>query len=116
MCRRCNKTLPLSRISANSDNVSAAAVGSGGIQLLRLFTNDSIPKGLRSRHTTEKDNSLQRRIKTATNLDIIVEIAEGYDYKFISAELQSFLEKMPNRDLAPAINPGIGNRSHLIPR
>ena len=64
----------------------------------------------------EKDNSLQIKIKIVTNLDVIVEIAAGYDYQFTSAELQSFLEKMPNQDLAPAINPGIGNRSHLIPR
>jgi predicted ribosomally synthesized peptide with nif11-like leader len=66
--------------------------------------------------TVEKDNSLQRRIKIATNLDTIIEIAEGYDYQFTSAELWSFLEKMPNRDLVPAIDPGIGNRLHLIPR
>ena len=66
--------------------------------------------------TVEKDSSLQRRIQMAINLDTIVEIAEEYDDRFTSAELQSFLEKMPNRDLAPAINPGIGNRAHLIPR
>jgi predicted ribosomally synthesized peptide with nif11-like leader len=66
--------------------------------------------------TVTADNSLQRRIKIATDLDIIVEIAKGYDYQFTSAELKSFLENMPDRDLAPAINPGIGNRSHLIPR
>ncbi|WP_309740705.1 MULTISPECIES: Nif11-like leader peptide family natural product precursor [unclassified Chamaesiphon] len=66
--------------------------------------------------TVEKDDSLQRRIKIATNLSMIIEIAEGYDYQFTSAELWSFLEKMPNRDLAPAIDPGIGNRLHLIPR
>ncbi len=66
--------------------------------------------------TVKEDNSLQRKIKIAANLDTIVEIAAGYDYQFTSTELQSFLEKMPNRDLAPAINPGIGNRSHLIPR
>lgn len=66
--------------------------------------------------TVEKDSSLQRRIQMAINLDTIVEIAEEYDDRFTSAELQSFLEKMPNRDLALAINPGIGNRSHLSPR
>jgi predicted ribosomally synthesized peptide with nif11-like leader len=66
--------------------------------------------------TVKEDNSLQRRIQIATNLDTIVEIAEGYNYHFTSAELQSFLEKMPNKDLASAINPGIGNRLHLSPR
>jgi predicted ribosomally synthesized peptide with nif11-like leader len=64
----------------------------------------------------KEDKSLQRRIQMATNLDTIIEIAEGYDYKFTSTELQSFLEKMPNKDLASAINPGIGNRLHLNPR
>ena len=66
--------------------------------------------------TVEKDSSLQRRIQMAIDLDTIVEIAEEYDDRFTSAELQSFLERMPNRDLAIAINPGIGNRSPLSPR
>jgi hypothetical protein len=44
------------------------------------------------------------------------EIAAGYDYQFTGTELQSFLEKMPNKDLASAVNPGIGNRLHLNPR
>ena len=65
--------------------------------------------------TVEKDKSLQR-IQIAINLDTIVEIAEGYGYLFTSAELQSFIDKITNRDLALAINPGIGNRSHLSPR
>jgi predicted ribosomally synthesized peptide with nif11-like leader len=64
----------------------------------------------------KEDNSLQRKIQMATDFNTIVELAEGYDYQFTSAELQSFLAKMPNRDLAPAINPGIGNRLHLSPR
>jgi predicted ribosomally synthesized peptide with nif11-like leader len=63
----------------------------------------------------KEDRSLQRRIQMATNLDTIIEIGKGYDYQFTSKELQSFLAKMPNQDLAPAINPGIGNRLHLIP-
>ena len=66
--------------------------------------------------TVEKDKSLQRRIQIAINLDTIVEIAEGYGYLFTSAELQSFIDKITNRDLALAINPGIGNRAHLNPR
>jgi predicted ribosomally synthesized peptide with nif11-like leader len=64
----------------------------------------------------KEDKSLQRRIQIATNLDTIVEIAEGYDYQFTGTELQSFLEKLPNKDLVSAINPGIGNRLHLTPR
>jgi predicted ribosomally synthesized peptide with nif11-like leader len=64
----------------------------------------------------KEDNSLQRRIQIANNLDTIIEIAEEYDYQFTITELESFLAKMPNRDLAPAINPGIGNRLHLSPR
>ena len=64
----------------------------------------------------KEDKSLQRRIQIATNLNTIIEIAEGYDYQFTSKELQSFLAKIPNQDLAPAINPGIGNRLHLSPR
>jgi predicted ribosomally synthesized peptide with nif11-like leader len=64
----------------------------------------------------KEDKSLQRRIQMATNLDTIIQIAAGYDYQFTNTELQSFLEKMPNKDLASAINPGIGNRLHLNPR
>ncbi len=66
--------------------------------------------------TVTADNFLQQKIKMVTDLDTIVEMAKGYDYQFTSAELKSFLENMPDRDLAPAINPGIGNRSHLTPR
>jgi predicted ribosomally synthesized peptide with nif11-like leader len=64
----------------------------------------------------KEDTFLQRNIQMATNLDTIIKIAEGYDYKFTGTELQSFLEKISNKDLAPAINPGIGNRLHLNPR
>jgi predicted ribosomally synthesized peptide with nif11-like leader len=64
----------------------------------------------------KEDKSLQRRMQMPTNLDTIIEIAEGYDYQFTGTELQSFLEKMPNKDLASAVNPGIGNRLHLNPR
>jgi Nif11 domain len=66
--------------------------------------------------TAKEDNLLQRRVQIATSLNMIIEIAQGYDYQFTRTELQSFLGKMPNRDLAPAINPGIGNRLHLNPR
>jgi predicted ribosomally synthesized peptide with nif11-like leader len=64
----------------------------------------------------KEDKSLQRTMQMATNLDTIIKIAEGYNYQFTDTELQSFLEKMPNKDLASAINPGIGNRLHLNPR
>jgi predicted ribosomally synthesized peptide with nif11-like leader len=64
----------------------------------------------------KQDKFLQRKIQMAANLDTIIEIAGGYDYQFTDTELQSFLEKMPNKDLAPVINPGIGNRLHLNPR
>jgi hypothetical protein len=52
----------------------------------------------------------------ATDFDTISKIAGEYDYKFTSSELQSFLAKMPNQDLASAVNPGIGNRLHISPR
>ena len=52
----------------------------------------------------------------AIDIDTIIEIAGEYNYKFTRIELQSFLEKMPNKDLASEVNPGIGNRLHLTPR
>lgn len=64
----------------------------------------------------KEDKSLQRKTQMATDLDTIIKIAQEYDYKFTSIELQSFLGKMPNPDLASAVNPGIGNRLHLSPR
>lgn len=64
----------------------------------------------------KEDKSLQRKTRMATDLDTIIKIAQEYDYKFTSAELQSFLGKMPNQDLASEVNPGIGNRLHLSPR
>ena len=64
----------------------------------------------------KEDKSLQRKIQMALDLDSTIEIAEEYNYKFTRTELQSFLEKMPNKDLASEVNPGIGNRLHLTPR
>jgi Nif11 domain len=64
----------------------------------------------------KEDKSLQRKTQIASDVDTIIKIAGEYNYKFNSAELQSFLEKIPNKDLASAINPGIGNRLHLSPR
>jgi Nif11 domain len=64
-----------------------------------------------------KDNEvLQGRTHTATDLDEIIKIAEDRDYKFNATELQTFLGKMPKKDLASAVNPGIGNRLHMSPR
>ena len=64
----------------------------------------------------KEDKSLQRKTQMAIDIDTIIEIAGEYNYKFTRIELQSFLEKMPNKDLASEVNPGIGNRLHLTPR
>jgi Nif11 domain len=66
--------------------------------------------------TVKENKSLQRKTQMATDLNTIIEIGGEYDYKFTSTELQSFLAKMPNQDLASAVNPGIGNRLHISPR
>jgi Nif11 domain len=64
----------------------------------------------------KEDQSLQRRTQVATDIDTIIKIAGEYSCKFTSAELQAFLGKMPAKDLASAVNPGIGNRLHMNPR
>ena len=64
----------------------------------------------------KEDKSLQRKTQMAIDIDTTIEIAGEYNYKFTRTELQSFLEKMPNQDLASEVNPGIGNRLHLTPR
>ena len=64
----------------------------------------------------KEDKSLQRKSQMATDVETIVKIARECDLNFTSTELQSFLEKMPNKDLASEVNPGIGNRLHLTPR
>ena len=64
----------------------------------------------------KEDKSLQRKTQMAIDIDTIIEIAGEYNYKFTRTELQSFLEKRPNKDLASEVNPGIGNRLHLTPR
>ncbi len=64
----------------------------------------------------KEDKSLQRKTQMAIDIDTIIEIAEEYNYQFTRTELQSFLDKMPNQDLASEVNPGIGNRLHLTPR
>jgi 3-dehydroquinate dehydratase len=62
------------------------------------------------------DNLLHRKTQMATDFGTIIKIAGEYNYKFTRTELQSFLAKMPNQDLASAVNPGIGNRLHICPR
>jgi predicted ribosomally synthesized peptide with nif11-like leader len=64
----------------------------------------------------KEDKSLQRKTQMASDIDTIIEIAGEYNYKFTRTELQAFLAKMPNQDLASAVNPGIGNRLHVSPR
>jgi predicted ribosomally synthesized peptide with nif11-like leader len=64
----------------------------------------------------KEDKLLQRKTQMANDLDTIIKIAGEYNYKFTSKELESFLERMPNKDLASEVNPGIGNRLHLSPR
>jgi Nif11 domain len=62
------------------------------------------------------DKSLQRKTQMAADVYTIIQIAREYDRKFTSVELQSWLGKMPNQDLASEVNSGIGNRLHLSPR
>jgi hypothetical protein len=64
----------------------------------------------------KEDKYLQRKTQMAIDIDTMIEIAGEYNYKFTRAELQSFLDKIPNKDLASEVNPGIGNRLHLTPR
>ncbi|WP_309740311.1 MULTISPECIES: Nif11-like leader peptide family natural product precursor [unclassified Chamaesiphon] len=64
----------------------------------------------------KEDESLQRKTQMAIDIDTTIEIAGEYNYKFTRIELQSFLGKIPNQDLASKVNPGIGNRLHLTPR
>jgi alanine racemase len=63
-----------------------------------------------------EDEALQLRTHLATDIDEIIQLAGEYDYKFNGTELQSFLGKMPKKELASLMNPGIGNRLHMSPR
>jgi hypothetical protein len=63
----------------------------------------------------KENEALQHRTHVASDVDEIVDIAGEHDYKFNSTELQAFLGKMPKKDLASLINPGIGNRLHMTP-
>jgi Nif11 domain len=64
----------------------------------------------------KESRALQRKTHMAADIDTIVKIAAAYDLKFNSTELQTFLGRMPAKDLAAAVNPGIGNRLHMSPR
>jgi hypothetical protein len=64
----------------------------------------------------KEDEALQLRTHLATDIDEIIQLAEECDYKFNGTELQSFLGKMPKKELASLMNPGIGNRLHMSPR
>ncbi len=63
-----------------------------------------------------EDEALQLRAHLATDIDEIIGLAGEYDYKFNGTELQAFLGKMPKKELASLMNPGIGNRLHMSPR
>ncbi len=64
----------------------------------------------------KENKSLKRKAQMATDVETIVKIARECNLDFTSTELQFFLEKKPNQDLASKINPGIGNRLHVSPR
>jgi Nif11 domain len=64
----------------------------------------------------KEDEVLQQRTHVVTDINEIIELAGEYDYKFNGTELQAFLGKMPKKELASLINPGIGNRLHMSPR
>jgi predicted ribosomally synthesized peptide with nif11-like leader len=64
----------------------------------------------------KENKSLQRKAQMATDVETIVKIARECGLNFTRTELQSFLEKTPNQDLASKVNPGIGNRLHVSPR
>jgi hypothetical protein len=64
----------------------------------------------------KEDNSLQRKVQLAADIETIVKIARECNLNFTSTQLQSFLEKTPHQDLASQVNPGIGNRLHVSPR
>jgi predicted ribosomally synthesized peptide with nif11-like leader len=63
----------------------------------------------------KEDEVLQKRTQLAPDVDTICKIAAEVNYNFTGAELQSFLVKMPKKDLASAVNPGVGNRLHMSP-
>jgi hypothetical protein len=64
----------------------------------------------------KEDELLQQKTHLATDINEIIEIAGECDYKFNGTELQSFLGKIPKKELASLMNPGIGNRLHMSPR
>jgi hypothetical protein len=64
----------------------------------------------------KEDDVLQRRTHLAIDIDEIIELAGEYGCKFNGTELQAFLGKMPKKELASLMNPGIGNRLHMSPR
>jgi Nif11 domain len=64
----------------------------------------------------KEDEALQLKTHLVTDIDEILELGREYDYKFNGTELQAFLGKMPKKELASLINPGIGNRLHMSPR
>jgi hypothetical protein len=64
-----------------------------------------------------KENpSLQRRTQLAIDIETILQIAEEYSCHCTNAEFLAVLGKIPAKDLASVVNPGIGNRLHMSPR
>lgn len=67
------------------------------------------------KHVME-DETLQARLKAATEPETFIEIANKRGYQFTEAELNREIENLSPEELAAVINPGVAPRRHIVPR
>jgi predicted ribosomally synthesized peptide with nif11-like leader len=59
---------------------------------------------------------LQERYEAIANRDTFLKAAEDKGYHFGYGNLETQLEKIPPEEVAAMNNPGVGSRTHIIPR
>ncbi len=64
----------------------------------------------------QKDDALQVRLQANSDPQALVKIANERGYALTESEIEQWLDRLPESELAALFNPGIGGRQRLIPR
>ncbi|BAU09565.1 bacteriocin propeptide [Leptolyngbya sp. NIES-3755] len=64
----------------------------------------------------QKDHVLQNRLQASSDPQFLVELANERGYSVSESDIEEWLDRLPESELAALFNPGIGGRQRLIPR
>lgn len=64
----------------------------------------------------QKDYALQNRLQAIGDPEALVRLAHERGYSVTETEIEQWLDRLPESELAALFNPGIGGRQRLIPR